>query len=114
MTKILDIVENASISKAKTENFITKFAKVYTPVVVIAALILIVAMPFIKLAINPNQNLLDLFLGSDTVTGSVYLGMIFLVISCPCALVISIPLTFFGGIGLASKRGILIKGSNYL
>ena len=114
MTKILDIVENASISKAKTENFITKFAKVYTPVVVIAALLLIVVSPFIKHLIDPSNSIKDLFLGTNGVTGSIYMGMIFLVISCPCALVISIPLTFFGGIGLASRRGILIKGSNYL
>lgn len=114
MTKILDIVENASISKAKTENFITKFAKVYTPVVVIAALLLIVVSPFIKHLIGPSNSIKDLFLGTNGVTGSIYMGMIFLVISCPCALVISIPLTFFGGIGLASRRGILIKGSNYL
>ena len=114
MTKILDIVENASISKAKTENFITKFAKVYTPVVVIAALLLMVASPFIKHLIDPSISIKDLFLGTETITGSIYMGMIFLVISCPCALVISIPLTFFGGIGLASRRGILIKGSNYL
>ena len=111
MTKILDIVENASISKAKTENFITKFAKIYTPVVVIAALLLMIVSPFVKHLIDPTLPIKDLFLGS---TGSIYTGMIFLVISCPCALVISIPLTFFGGIGLASKRGILIKGSNYL
>ena len=114
MTKILDIVENASISKAKTENFITKFAKVYTPVVVIAALLLMVASPFVKHLIDPSISIKDLFLGTETITGSIYMGMIFLVISCPCALVISIPLTFFGGIGLASRRGILIKGSNYL
>ena len=114
MTKILDIVENASISKAKTENFITKFAKVYTPVVVIAALLLMVVSPFIKHLIDPSNSIKDLFLGTNGVTGSIYMGMIFLVISCPCALVISIPLTFFGGIGLASRRGILIKGSNYL
>lgn len=114
MTKILDIVENASISKAKTENFITKFAKIYTPVVVIAALLLIIVSPFVKHLMDPTLSIKDLFLGSDSVTGSIYTGMIFLVISCPCALVISIPLTFFGGIGLASRRGILIKGSNYL
>ena len=114
MTKILDIVENASISKAKTENFITKFAKVYTPVVVIAALLLMVVSPFVKHLIDPSNSIKDLFLGTNGVTGSIYMGMIFLVISCPCALVISIPLTFFGGIGLASRRGILIKGSNYL
>ena len=114
MTKILDIVENASISKAKTENFITKFAKVYTPVVVIAALLLMVVSPFVKHLIDPSNSIKDLFLGTNGVTGSIYMGMIFLVISCPCALVISIPLTFFGGIVLASRRGILIKGSNYL
>lgn len=114
MTKILDIVENASISKAKTENFITKFAKIYTPVVVFAAILLIVLSPIVKHLIDPSLPIKDLFLGTEDITGSVYTGMIFLVISCPCALVISIPLTFFGGIGLASKRGILIKGSNYL
>ncbi len=114
MTKILDIVENASTSKAKTENFITKFAKVYTPVVVVLALLLIVASPFVKLLFGVDATIGELFLGSETIKGSIYTGMIFLVISCPCALVISIPLTFFGGIGLASKRGILIKGSNYL
>ena len=73
-----------------------------------------IGMPFIKLAGGSVSSLKDLFLGTENITGSIYLGMIFLVISCPCALVISIPLTFFGGIGLASKRGILIKGSNYL
>ena len=114
MTKILDIVENASISKAKTENFITKFAKIYTPVVVFSAILLIVLSPIVKHLIDPSLPIKDLFLGTEDITGSVYTGMIFLVISCPCALVISIPLTFFGGIGLASKRGILIKGSNYL
>ncbi len=114
MTKILDIVENASISKAKTENFITKFAKIYTPVVVIAAVLLIIISPFVKHFLDSSLPIKDLFLGTEEFTGSIYTGMIFLVISCPCALVISIPLTFFGGIGLASKRGILIKGSNYL
>lgn len=114
MTKILDIVENASISKAKTENFITKFAKIYTPVVVIAAVLLIIISPFVKHFLDSSLSIKDLFLGTEEFTGSIYTGMIFLVISCPCALVISIPLTFFGGIGLASKRGILIKGSNYL
>ena len=81
---------------------------------VIAALLLIVVSPFIKHLIDPSNSIKDLFLGTNGVTGSIYMGMIFLVISCPCALVISIPLTFFGGIGLASRRGILIKGSNYL
>ncbi|WP_408626299.1 heavy metal translocating P-type ATPase [Diplocloster modestus] len=99
VAKILDLVENASSKKAKAENFITKFARYYTPVVVIAALLLAVIPP--------------LFLGlawGDWVNRA----LIFLVISCPCALVISIPLSFFGGIGGASKCGILVKGSNYL
>ncbi len=99
VAKILDLVENASSKKAKAENFITRFARYYTPVVVIAALLLAVIPP--------------LFLGlswSDWVNRA----LIFLVISCPCALVISIPLSFFGGIGGASKCGILVKGSNYL
>ncbi len=114
MSKILDIVENASISKAKSENFITKFARWYTPVVVICAFVIASLSPvFQKLILSSTTSWHDLYLGG-TVNGSIYTSMIFLVISCPCALVISIPLTFFGGIGLASKRGILIKGSNYL
>lgn len=98
VTKILDLVENASSKKAEAENFITKFAKYYTPVVVICA----VALAFIP----------PLFVG-DFGTW-VYRALSFLVISCPCALVISIPLSFFGGLGGASKCGVLIKGSNYL
>jgi len=99
-SKILDLVENASNKKAKAENFITKFAKYYTPIVVILALILAFLPP--------------LFIKSLTVMDCVKRAMTFLVISCPCALVISVPLGFFGGIGGASKNGILIKGSNYL
>ncbi len=97
--KILDMVENASARKAPTENFITTFARYYTPAVVILAAILAVMPP--------------LFFGGQWVDW-IRRGFVFLVISCPCALVISIPLTFFGGIGTASKHGILVKGSNYL
>ena len=100
VTKILDLVQNASSHKAPTENFITKFAKVYTPAVVFSAIALAVIPPLV-------------------VPGAVFTdwlsrALTFLVVSCPCALVISIPLSFFGGIGGASKKGILIKGSNYL
>ena len=100
VSKILDLVENASNKKAKSENFITKFAKYYTPIVVIIAVFLAVLPPLFV----PNQSFSDW----------IYRALSFLVISCPCALVISIPLSFFGGIGGASKMGILIKGSNYL
>ena len=96
--KILDLVENASSKKAKAENFITKFARYYTPVVVFCALALAVVPP--------------LFVGGWT--GWVQKALIFLVVSCPCALVISVPLSFFGGIGGASRQGILVKGGNYL
>ena len=100
VSKILDLVENASSKKSKSENFITKFAKYYTPTVVIVAVILAIVPPFI-------------FKGTSF-TEWIYRALSFLVVSCPCALVISIPLSFFGGIGGASKMGILIKGSNYL
>ena len=100
VSKILDLVENASSKKSKSENFITKFAKYYTPTVVIIAVILAIVPPFI-------------FKGT-TFSEWIYRALSFLVVSCPCALVISIPLSFFGGIGGASKMGILIKGSNYL
>ena len=100
VSKILDLVENASSKKSKSENFITKFAKYYTPTVVIIAVILAIVPPLI-------------FKGTSF-TEWVYRALSFLVVSCPCALVISIPLSFFGGIGGASKMGILIKGSNYL
>nr|WP_300001870.1 heavy metal translocating P-type ATPase [Tissierella sp.] len=99
ISKILDLVENASSKKAKTENFITKFARYYTPAVV-----------FIALGIGVIPTLLGYGQASDWA----YKAFVFLVISCPCALVISIPLGFFGGIGAASKQGILIKGGNYL
>lgn len=100
VAKILDLVENAALKKAPTENFITKFARIYTPVVVFTAL----AIVLIPTAI----------FGTDTFLQWLYRALIFLVVSCPCALVVSIPLSFFGGIGGASKRGILVKGGNYL
>ena len=100
VSKILDLIENASSQKSKSENFITKFAKYYTPIVVFIALILAILPPII--------------LKDGSFSTWVYRALSFLVVSCPCALVISIPLSFFGGIGGASKIGILIKGSNYL
>ena len=100
VSKILDLVENASSKKSKTENFISKFAKYYTPFVLISAMII----AFIPPLVVPNAEFLDWF----------YRGLVFLVVSCPCALVLSIPLSFFSGIGNSSKHGILIKGSNYL
>ncbi len=100
VSKILDLVENASAKKANTENFITKFAKIYTPIVVVIAIII---------AILPN-----IILKTNDFTTWIYRALTFLVVSCPCALVISIPLSFFGGIGGASRSGILIKGGNYL
>lgn len=99
VAKILDLVENASSKKAQTENFITRFARVYTPAVVGAAVLLAVVPPLF-------------FHGQWSDWG--YRALTFLVISCPCALVISVPLSFFGGIGGASKKGVLVKGSNYL
>lgn len=100
VSKILDLVQNASSRKAKTENFITKFAKYYTPFVVIIALLLAFVPPLI--------------ISGALLSDWVYRALVFLVISCPCALVVSIPLGFFGGIGAASKAGILVKGGNYL
>ena len=100
VSKILDLVENASSKKTKSENFITKFAKYYTPIVVGIAVILAIVPPLVI----KEASFLDW----------IYRALSFLVVSCPCALVISIPLSFFGGIGGASKIGILIKGSNYL
>ena len=100
VSKILDLVENSSSKKSKTENFITKFAKYYTPVVVITALIMAIFPP--------------LLIPNTTFTDWIYRALIFLVVSCPCALIISIPLGFFGGIGGTSKHGILVKGANYL
>lgn len=100
VSKILEMVENASSKKARSENFITRFAKYYTPVVVIAAALLAVVPPLIV----PGAQFAEW----------VHRALIFLVISCPCALVISVPMSFFGGIGGASRQGILVKGSNYL
>ena len=100
VSKILDLVENASSKKAKSENFITKFAEYYTPIVVIIAVILAIVPPLI--------------IEGASFQDWLYRALSFLVVSCPCALVISIPLSFFGGIGGASKIGVLVKGSNYL
>ena len=100
VAKILDLVENAALKKAPTENFITKFARIYTPVVVFTAL---------SIALIPTA-----IFGISTFQQWLYRALIFLVVSCPCALVVSIPLSFFGGIGGASKRGILVKGGNHL
>lgn len=99
VAKILEMVENASEKKAPTENFITQFSKIYTPLVVFGAILLATIPP--------------LFFGG-AFTDWLYRALVFLVISCPCALVISIPLSFFGGIGAASRAGVLVKGSNYL
>ena len=100
VSKILDLVENASSRKSKSENFISKFARYYTPIVVIIAIVLAIIPPLIIKDASFND--------------WIYRALSFLVVSCPCALVISIPLSFFGGIGAASKIGVLIKGSNYL
>ncbi len=105
VSKILDLVENASSRKSKSEDFISKFARIYTPAVCYAALALAILPPLVRLlllGLTPAWNIW------------VYRALTFLVISCPCALVISIPLSFFAGIGGASKEGVLIKGSNYL
>jgi len=112
VSKILDLVENAGEKKAASENFITRFARYYTPCVVIAATALFL-IPTIALALIPAASQ-PAFLAGTNWTGWLHRGLIFLVISCPCALVISVPLSFFGGIGGASKCGILVKGSNYL
>ena len=104
VSKILELVENASSKKSRSENFISKFARVYTPAVCISALALAVLPPVVLL-----------ILGKSPAFGQwIYRALTFLVISCPCALVISIPLTFFAGIGGASREGILVKGSSYL
>lgn len=100
VSKILDLVENASSKKSNSENFITKFAKYYTPVVVIIAALLAIIPPIV--------------IPGATFSDWIYRALTFLVISCPCALVISVPMSFFGGIGAASINGILVKGSNYL
>ena len=100
VSKILDLVENASSKKSNSEQFITKFARYYTPVVVIIAVFLAIIPPLV--------------IDGATFSDWIYRALAFLVVSCPCALVISIPLSFFGGIGGASKKGVLVKGSNYL
>lgn len=102
-SKILELVENSSASKSKSENFITRFARVYTPAVVIAACLLAVLPPLFTSAAD-----------IQVWKSWVYRAMSFLVVSCPCALVISVPMSFFGGVGGLSKRGVLVKGSNYL
>jgi len=104
VAKILDLVENSSMKKAKAENFITKFARIYTPAVCYSAVALAVLPPVVRLIMGNAP------MWGDWITRA----LTFLVISCPCALVISIPLSFFGGIGGASAKGILVKGSNYL
>lgn len=104
VSKILDLVENSAMKKSKSENFITKFARYYTPAVCYSALALAVLPPLIRLLAGHSA------MWAEWITRA----LTFLVISCPCALVISIPLSFFGGIGCASKNGILVKGSNYL
>ncbi len=104
VSKILDLVENASSRKSRSEAFISRFAKIYTPAVCAAALALAVIMPLGRMIAGVDANWTDW----------IYRALTFLVVSCPCALVISIPLSFFAGIGGASKEGILIKGSNYL
>ena len=108
VSKILELVENASSRKSKSEDFISKFARVYTPAVCGGALALAVLPPIVQLLLGHNGPLLPL------VTDWLYRALTFLVISCPCALVISIPLSFFAGIGGASNQGVLVKGSNYL
>ena len=104
VSKILDLVENASSRKSRSEAFISRFARIYTPAVCISAVVLAIALPVVRLALGLTPDW----------TIWIYRALTFLVVSCPCALVISIPLSFFAGIGGASKEGILIKGSNYL
>ena len=104
VSKILDLVENASSRKSRSEAFISRFAKIYTPAVCISAVLLGIAVPLLRMAFGMDAAWVDW----------IYRALTFLVVSCPCALVISIPLSFFAGIGGASHEGVLIKGSNYL
>ena len=104
VSKILDLVENASSKKSRSENFISRFAKIYTPAVCYGALALAILPPVVRLIMGISPEWGDW----------IYRALTFLVISCPCALVISIPLSFFAGIGGASREGVLVKGSNYL
>ena len=107
VSKIVDMVSNASLRKANTENIVSKFARYYTPIVCgLAVLIIIINLLFVHVDLRPDLQ--------EYLKASIYPAMIFLVVSCPCALIISVPLGFFGGIGTASKKGILVKGSNYL
>lgn len=110
VARILELVENSTENKAKPENFITKFAKVYTPIVVFAAIALAIIPGLIETSMNGFTDFTN-WIGEG---GWVYRALSFLVVSCPCALVISVPLSYFGGIGGASKYGIMIKGANYL
>ena len=100
VSRILDLVENASSKKSNSENFITKFARYYTPVVVVVAILMAVIPPLV--------------IPGTSFSVWIYRALTFLVISCPCALVISVPMSFFGGIGAASLSGVLVKGGNYL
>ena len=104
VSKILDLVENASSRKSRSEAFISRFARIYTPAVCAGALVLAIAVPLVRLLLGMDGQWTDW----------IYRALTFLVVSCPCALVISIPLSFFAGLGGAGKEGILIKGSNYL
>lgn len=112
VARILELVENASEKKSRSEQFITRFARYYTPCVVLAALALFL-LPTLALALLP-QTALPSFLAGTVWSQWLHRALVFLVISCPCALVISVPLSFFGGVGGASRCGILVKGSNYL
>ena len=107
VSKIIDMVGNANLKKANTENFVGRFAKYYTPFVCALALIIMV----LNLLFFEKEHIADF---QEYIHASIYPAMIFLVVSCPCALVISVPLGFFGGVGAASKKGVLVKGSNYL
>ena len=100
VSRILDLVENATEKKAKTENFVSKLARIYTPIVIVLAIVVAIFLPILSKDV--------------TYTQSIYRALIFLVISCPCAIAISVPLSYFSGIGKASKEGILVKGSNFL
>ena len=108
VSKIISLVENAAEHKSQSETFITRFAKVYTPIVVLAAIILALVPPLFETFLVPSSSYLQHF------PTWLYRALMFLVVSCPCALVISVPLSFFGGIGGASRNGILIKGANYM
>ena len=107
VSKIISLVENASEHKSKSETFITRFARIYTPIVVFAAIALALIPPALSFVIYHLSF-------SESFSTWLYRALMFLVVSCPCALVISVPLTFFGGIGGASRKGILIKGANYM